>query len=169
MCSRWAPRSPRFARLARRPDLLFGFLSSVSVCLRGDASLSSHFARLARHPDMLLGALSSVSVCKGGHLALFSLRSARSAAGHVVRLFVFCLCLCLLKGRLSRLASLGLLGARFHCGVHIRACGCIHVRTHVCVRKGGTSLASLRSARSAPIFIVEFNVRVRIRVYASIH
>ena len=39
-------------------------------------------------------------------------------------------------------------GARFYCGVHVRVHVCIHVRTHVCVR-GGASLASLRSARSA--------------------
>ena len=32
----------------------------------------------------------------------------------------------------------------------------LHVRTHVCVRAGGASLASLRSARLVPILIVEF-------------
>ena len=30
-----APRSPRFARLARSPDIFFTSLSSVDVCLRG--------------------------------------------------------------------------------------------------------------------------------------
>ena len=36
VCVKGAPRSPRFARLARCPDMLFGSLCSVSVCKGGD-------------------------------------------------------------------------------------------------------------------------------------
>ena len=50
-------------------------------------------------------------------------------------------------------ASLGSLGAHCHCGVHIRVHVRNYVRPHVWV-KGGASLASLRSARSVPGYVV---------------
>ncbi len=49
-------------------------------------------------------------------------------------------------GDLACLASLCSLGDRFYYDVRVR----VHVRNHVCV-KGGASLASLRSARLAPV------------------
>ena len=76
---------------------------------------------------MKFGSLSSVSVSKGGH---------------VVRLFVFCLCASKEGHRASR-AKRGERGARICCSALCLLSQCL-----------GSSLASLRSARSVPGHVV---------------
>ena len=74
-----------------------------------------------------------MSVYRGG-ASLDSLRSARSVPVVIVEI-MFTPMLAFMSvyggGRLARLASLGSLGARLHCGDHVH----IHVRTHVCVQE----------------------------------
>ena len=105
----WAPRSPRFARLSRRPAYLKGH-EKHRWALR-----SPHFARLTRRPVHLKGHLKGHVKRLDGRLALLASLGSLGALcvwksmwkGHLKRI----------DGRLARLASLGSFGARVYCAV----------------------------------------------------
>ena len=119
----------------------------ASLCVKEGAPRSPRsprFARLARRPDIWLVFLSCVSVCVRRGAPLASLRSACSVAGNVVRLSVLCLCICNVGvPRWPRFARL----ARHPVMLAALCLVSLYVQ-----RGDGASLASLRSARSAPVF-----------------
>ena len=81
------------------------------------------------NPEGLVFLVCTYVCVQRGHASLALLRSARLARMCMVE-FMFVLMSVCRGRRLARLASLGSLGAREHCGVHVR----IHVRTRVCVQ-----------------------------------